>query len=73
MIATARSTDKLDQLLKDCDAGVRDNLRTLQLDLTEGEASLKDKADKAATFWGQIDVLVNNAGEFDTRMVVPRC
>ncbi|KAF9466010.1 hypothetical protein BDZ94DRAFT_282879 [Collybia nuda] len=62
VIATARSQDKLDGLLKDCDAGVRDNLRTLQLDITEGEASLREKADKAAAFWGQIDVLVNNAG-----------
>jgi NAD(P)-dependent dehydrogenase (short-subunit alcohol dehydrogenase family) len=44
---------------------VRDNLKTLQLDLTEGEASLRGKADKAAAMWGQIDVLVNNAGEFD--------
>jgi NAD(P)-dependent dehydrogenase (short-subunit alcohol dehydrogenase family) len=32
------------------------------LDVTEGEASIKVKADKAAAFWGQIDVVVNNAG-----------
>ncbi|KAF9466009.1 hypothetical protein BDZ94DRAFT_1306724 [Collybia nuda] len=62
VIATARSENNLNELLKECDAGARDNLRTLQLDLTEGEASLKKKADEAAAFWGQIDVLVNNAG-----------
>ena len=39
-----------------------DNLRTVLLDVTEGEGSLKAKIDKAARFWGGIDVLVNNAG-----------
>ena len=36
----------------------------MQLDVTEGEASIKAKADKAAALWGRIDVLVNNAGKF---------
>ena len=31
--------------------------------MTEGIISLKAKADEAAAIWGQIDVLVNNAGE----------
>ena len=36
-----------------------DNLRTVLLDVTEGEESLKVKIDKAARFWGGIDVLAN--------------
>ena len=46
-----------------CDPKFVGNLRTLQLDVTEGIISLKAKADEAAAIWGQIDVLVNNAGE----------
>lgn len=45
-----------------CDESVRHNIRTIQLDVTEGEANIKAKADKAAAFWGHVDVLVNNAG-----------
>jgi len=55
-------SEKLDQLVKQCDKGVLHNLRTIQLDVTEGEASIKAKAKTAAEVWGQIDVLVNNAG-----------
>jgi short-subunit dehydrogenase len=63
VIATARASGKLEELVQSFDKDVRQNLRTIELDLTEGEASLKLKADKAAAFWGQIDVLVNNAGK----------
>jgi len=62
VIATARSLEKLQDLVASCDPKVRDNLRILQLDIAEGEAALKVKADEAAAMWGQIDVLVNNAG-----------
>lgn len=62
VIATARSDDKLQELVQKCDSKLRDNLRVLKLDITEGEAALKVKADEAAAIWGQIDVLVNNAG-----------
>lgn len=62
MIATARSVEKLEEFVKNCDDKFRDNLRTLQLDINEGEVSLRAKADKAVAMWGQIDVLVNNAG-----------
>ena len=40
-----------------------DNLRTVLLDVTEGKEVLKIKIDKAAEFWGGIDVLVSNAGQ----------
>jgi len=62
VIATARSLEKLQDLIASCDRKSRDNLRVLQLDVTEGEAALKIKADQVAAIWGQIDVLVNNAG-----------
>ena len=39
-----------------------DNLRTVLLDITEGEEALKVKIDNAAEYWGGIDVLVSNAG-----------
>ena len=63
VIATGRSSEKLQNLVTSCDLKFRANLRPLQLDVTEGITSLKAKADEAATIWGQIDVLVNNAGE----------
>jgi NAD(P)-dependent dehydrogenase (short-subunit alcohol dehydrogenase family) len=34
----------------------------LQLDVTAGFETIKATLDKAAKIWGQIDVLVNNAG-----------
>ena len=63
VIATGRSSEKLQNVVTSCDPEFRANLRTLQLDVTEGITSLKAKADEAAAIWGQIDVLVNNAGE----------
>ncbi|KAH0578134.1 hypothetical protein H2248_004099 [Termitomyces sp. 'cryptogamus'] len=64
VIATAKSLDKLQNLLvANIDPVLRNNLHTLQLDVTEGETTLKAKASEAAAIWGQIDVLVNNADE----------
>lgn len=56
VIATARSLDKIQ------DFPASDKLRTMSLDVTEGFASIKAKIDEAVTFFGRIDVLVNNAG-----------
>jgi NAD(P)-dependent dehydrogenase (short-subunit alcohol dehydrogenase family) len=55
---------KLDAELALCtfSEGERANLRTLELDITAGEDVLKEKVNHAVTFWGRIDVLVNNAG-----------
>jgi len=69
VIATARSSEKLQNLVASCDPKFRGNLRTIQLDVTEGITSLKAKADEAAAIWGQIDVLVNNAGEISKLQV----
>ncbi|KAJ2916163.1 hypothetical protein MD484_g4236, partial [Candolleomyces efflorescens] len=64
VIATARSLEKLEQEFSACglSESERQNLRTLQVDITAGEEVLKEKANEAAAFWGRIDVLVNNAG-----------
>lgn len=56
VIATARSLDKIQ------DFPASDKLRTMPLDVIEGFASIKAKIDEAVTFFGRIDVLVNNAG-----------
>lgn len=56
VVATARDVEKLDDLPKS------ENLRTQQLDVTDGPDVLKTKAQEAVEFFGRIDVLVNNAG-----------
>ena len=64
MIATVRALEKTDQDEQDdIPVALQANLRRIELDVTEGEASLKTKVDKAASVWGRIDVLVNNAGK----------
>ncbi|KIK53705.1 hypothetical protein GYMLUDRAFT_49237 [Collybiopsis luxurians FD-317 M1] len=39
-----------------------EHLRTMELDVSADEATIKDKAREALSFWGRVDVLVNNAG-----------
>ncbi|CDO70995.1 hypothetical protein BN946_scf184830.g27 [Trametes cinnabarina] len=56
VIATARSVDRISEF------PYGDQVRTLQLDVTSGFANIKAKVDEAATYFGRIDVLVNNAG-----------
>ena len=62
VVATGRNTDKLKQLVSSVRSELADNIRTLQLDVTEDEEEIKAKIEQAAGFWGCIDVLVNNAG-----------
>jgi len=61
VIATARSLEKLDASMANMQD--KERLRTLRLDVTEGEDKIKVQIDQAASFWGGIDVLVNNAGK----------
>ncbi|EMD35417.1 hypothetical protein CERSUDRAFT_116184 [Gelatoporia subvermispora B] len=56
VIATARSIEKIQDLPQN------DNVRLLQLDVTEGAVAVKSKIEEAVTYFGRIDVLVNNAG-----------
>ena len=63
VIATARSLEKLESMISSANIQDRSRLRTLRLDITEGEEKIKVQIDQAAGFWGQIDVLVNNAGK----------
>jgi len=55
VIATARKVE-------DIQIPSSPNLSTLQLDITAGLDALKAKLNEAVKIWGQIDVLVNNAG-----------
>lgn len=57
VIATARSLSKLDCLPLHCD-----RLRTIELDVDSGFATIQAKIDAAVKLFGRIDVLVNNAG-----------
>ena len=60
VIAVSRSLDKLSDFPK------LPNLRLQQLDITDGAAVVKRKVDEAVSWFGWIDVLVNNAGLIDT-------
>ena len=62
VIATGRSKEKIEKIVAGVKPELVDNLRTVLLDVTEGEEAIKVKIDKAAEFWGGIDVLVSNAG-----------
>ena len=62
VIATGRTKEKIEQLVAGVKPELVDNLRTVLLDVTEGEEAIRVKIDKAADFWGGIDVLVSNAG-----------
>ena len=62
VIATGRTKEKIELLVAGVKPELVDNLRTVLLDVTEGEEALKVKIDKVAEFWGGIDVLVSNAG-----------
>jgi len=62
VIATGRTKEKIEQLISGVKPELVENLRTVLLDVTEGEEALKVKIDEAAKFWGGIDVLVSNAG-----------
>ena len=56
VIASARSLDKIQDLPR------TENIRIQQLDVTDGAEAIQQKIDEAVTFFGRIDVLVNNAG-----------
>ena len=55
VIATAR-------VVEDIKIPPSPHLSVLQLDVTDGFTAIKATLDEAAKIWGQIDVLVNNAG-----------
>ncbi|KAI0259347.1 NAD-P-binding protein [Gloeopeniophorella convolvens] len=61
VIATARSVTKFNELYKDPTID-QTRLRVLSIDVTSPFAEIKQQVDAAASVWGRIDVLVNNAG-----------
>ena len=56
VVATARSLEKIQ------DFPPSDNLRLLQLDVSDSQEVIQARIDEAVKFWGRIDVLINNAG-----------
>ncbi|KAJ7596537.1 hypothetical protein C8J56DRAFT_1011267 [Mycena floridula] len=56
VVATVRRHDKIQDLPKS------DNLRVVELDLEWSDEKIKAAVEEAVSFWGHIDVLVNNAG-----------
>ncbi|EOR04207.1 hypothetical protein E3P92_00136 [Wallemia ichthyophaga] len=56
VIATALSTDWIEDFAK------LDNVKTQKVDVTDSPTILQQKVEEAITFFGKIDVLVNNAG-----------
>ncbi|KAK7039573.1 putative oxidoreductase YusZ [Favolaschia claudopus] len=57
VIATSRTLEPIAHL-----DGTNDRLRLLQLDVTAGIDGLRSIIKEAVSFWGRIDVLVNNGG-----------
>lgn len=58
VIATARQTCKIEDLA----IKYPENVKVLQLDVTDPFGELCSKAKEAFSMWNQIDVVVNNAG-----------
>lgn len=56
VVATARTLERIQDFPR------TDKIRLLQLDVTDGFASIKAKVDSAVGFFGHVDVVVNNAG-----------
>ncbi|KAJ5518226.1 Glucose/ribitol dehydrogenase [Penicillium expansum] len=56
VIATARNINSLS------DFAHSENVKLLELDITDSQHALNEKVSKAIAMFGQIDVLVNNAG-----------
>lgn len=56
VIATARTLSSIQDIAE------AENLRKQQLDVTDGAGVVKRKVDEAVTWFGRIDVVVNNAG-----------
>ncbi|TIC21062.1 NAD(P)-binding protein [Wallemia mellicola] len=60
VIATARTISKIEDL------GKVDNIKIQQLDVTDSFDTLQKKVEEAISFFGTVDVLVNNAGYSQT-------
>jgi short-subunit dehydrogenase len=60
VIATARNHATIANLHNET-GSKEDQLRTLQLDLTDSTENVNARVAEAVGYWGRIDVLVNNA------------
>lgn len=66
MIATARTLSDIQDFHALADES---RLRTMQLDITDSPENIQSKIDQAVNIWGQVDVLVNNAGDGNKTML----
>jgi NADP-dependent 3-hydroxy acid dehydrogenase YdfG len=57
VIATARTLSSIEGKFP-----VSDNLRLLRLDIRDDTSQIADVMEQAISFWGHVDVLLNNAG-----------
>ena len=60
VIATARDISKIQDLSSEPPESSQ--CRILQLDVTDDFSIIRTRAAEALSFWGRVDVLVNNAG-----------
>jgi short-subunit dehydrogenase len=61
LILSARRTEELERVKKNCPTEVQPNVRTLPLDLSKPD-TIPGITQKAVEFFGNIDVLINNGG-----------
>lgn len=66
VIATTRQRS-LAQLESDTELKKFDNAAVLEMDVTASLDDLKNRAEKAVSIFGRVDVVVNNAGRFHRR------
>jgi len=62
VIATARSIEKMEKVLRSALAAYPSQLRLIRLDLTDSPQTIQKTIDEATNIFGKIDVLINNAG-----------
>lgn len=60
VILSARRTEELDRVKENCE-NAEETVRILPLDLTE-QSSFPEKVEEAKTFFGTVDMLINNGG-----------
>jgi len=61
LVATARSPNTAHDLTA-LQREYPESCKILQLDVTDKFSTIKARADEAVSFWGRVDVIVNNAG-----------
>ena len=61
LILSSRRASELERVKSNCPEETQENIKTLTVDLADAN-SLESKAKEAESFFGQIDILINNGG-----------